>query len=79
MRLGLPAAAQFEGGPRARMLRRILETDPLLCPRCGAQLKLLAVLTDPDVVFRIARRIEAGGGDDPFEARAPPAPPAETS
>jgi hypothetical protein len=62
----------------ARMLRRILETDPLLCPRCGAQLKLLAVLTDPDVVFRIARRIEAGGGDDPFEARAPPAPPAQT-
>jgi hypothetical protein len=47
----------------------------LLCPRCGGQLKLLAVLTDPDVVFRIARRIEAGAGDDPFEARAPPAAP----
>jgi hypothetical protein len=51
----------------------------LLCPRCGAELKLLAVLTDPDVVFRIARRIEAGAGDDPFEARAPPDPPAEIS
>ena len=27
------------------------------------------------LVFRLTRRVESRGGDDPFEARAPPAPP----
>jgi hypothetical protein len=38
-------------------------------------MKIIAVLTDPDVVFKIIRHIERGGGDDPFVPRAaPPAP-----
>ena len=59
----------------ARMLRRVFEIDPLLCPRCGSPMKILAVLTDPDVVFKIIRHLERGGGDDPFDPRAPPPDP----
>ncbi len=54
-------------------MRRILEIDPLLCIRCGAPMTIISFLTEPDVVHKIARHIENGGGDDPFEARAPPA------
>jgi hypothetical protein len=56
----------------ARMLRKLLEVDPMLCPRCGGELRVIAFIDDPDVVDRIVRHIEAGGGDDPFEPRGPP-------
>ena len=31
----------------ARLLREILEVDPLLCPRCGGALEVIAVIADP--------------------------------
>ena len=31
----------------ARLLRRILEVDPLLCPQCGVELRIVSVITDP--------------------------------
>ena len=37
----------------ARLLRRIYEVVPLVCPRCGEELKVVAVITDPVVVDRI--------------------------
>jgi hypothetical protein len=56
-------------------LRKILEVDPLLCPRCGGELIAIAVITEPTVIDRIVTHIEAGGGDDPFESRGPPPEP----
>ncbi len=40
-----------------RLLRRIVEVDSLLRPRCGGQLAVVAVLTDPKVVDRILRHV----------------------
>lgn len=68
-----PQPASASRASWARLMRRILEIDPLLCIRCGAPMKIIAFLTEPDVVHKIVRHIENGGGDDPFEARAPPA------
>ena len=31
----------------ARLLRRILEVDPLLCSRCGIEMTIVSVITDP--------------------------------
>ena len=56
----------------ARLLRKLLEVDPLLCPRCGVEMKIVAVITDPKVIDCILAHVEAGGGNDPFDARAPP-------
>ena len=55
-----------------RLLHKILEVDPLLCPRCRAEMKIVSVITDAEVVDRILRSLHAGGGGDPFEERAPP-------
>ena len=58
----------------ARMIRRIFEVDPLLCPDCGGQMKVIAVLTDPEVVDRILRHIKAKQEKEKEQEQAPPAP-----
>jgi hypothetical protein len=59
-------------GSWARLLRRILEVDPLLCPRCEVAMVVVSVITEPRVVDRILEHVAASGGDDPFAERAPP-------
>jgi hypothetical protein len=69
------AEPEFAGERRrswARLLRKLLEVDPLLCPKCGVETKVVAVITDPQVIDRILGHLEATGGHDPFDARAPP-------
>jgi hypothetical protein len=60
----------------ARLLRRIYEVDPLLCPRCCVEMRVVAVIQGQAVVDRILRHRERTGCDDPFEqaaiGRAPP-------
>ena len=56
----------------ARLLRRIYEVDPLVCPRCGEEMKVVAVITDPAVVDRILAHRREKQIESPFEARAPP-------
>ena len=60
----------------ARLLRKVFEVEPLSCPSCGAEMRVISVITEPAVVDRIRRHLEMSGRPDPFEARAPPAPPA---
>ena len=57
----------------ARLIRRVFECDPLACPRCGAEMRVIAFLTDPAVIDRILRHLEEHPPEAPFDARAPPA------
>jgi len=57
----------------ARMLRRIFEFDPLLCPTCGSAMKIVSVITEHNVIDAILRHLARTGGRDLFEGRAPPA------
>jgi hypothetical protein len=59
-------------GSWARLLRRILEVDPLLCPRCGVVMTIVAVITEPAVVDSILRSRSRGACRDPFAERGPP-------
>ncbi len=34
----------------AELLRRIFEVDPLACPRCGQQMRIVAFITEPRVI-----------------------------
>jgi hypothetical protein len=58
----------------ARLIRKIFEADPLLCP-CGGRMRIASFITDPRVVDRILRhrQSERCKTQDPFETRAPPA------
>ena len=53
----------------ARLFRKVFEVDPLLC-KCGAEIKIIAVLTDPKVVDRIILHLQQT--DQPAAPRAPP-------
>jgi len=37
----------------AAMIRKVYEVDPMLCPRCGGRMKVVAFLTEPAIVDRI--------------------------
>jgi hypothetical protein len=39
--------------PWAELLQRFFEVDALRCPRCGAQMRLLAAIEDPEVARKI--------------------------
>jgi hypothetical protein len=57
----------------ARLMRRVFEVDPLLCPRCGHRLGIVAWITEPQVVARILKHRAEKDLRSVFEERAPPA------
>ena len=59
----VPTRAQMSWAQR---LRRVFEIDVSRCPRCGAALRVLAVITEPRVIAAILAHLEARA------ARAPP-------
>jgi len=50
----------------AQRLRRVFDIDIRRCSRCGAPLRVLAVITDPRVIAAILAHLETR------TARAPP-------
>jgi len=53
----------------AQLIRRIYEVDPLVCPSCGSEMKVIAFITEHDVVDAILRHLVK------TEARSPRGPP----
>ena len=49
----------------ARLIAKVYEIDPLICPRCGSEMKLIALITNPSEVAAILRHLIKIG-------RAPP-------
>ena len=41
----------------AEMIRKVYEVEPMICPRCGGRMKVVAFLTEPAVVDRIIRHL----------------------
>ena len=54
----------------AEMIRKVYEVDPMICPRCGGRMKIVAFLTDYSVVDRIIRHLGLT-----FAAERPPPSP----
>jgi hypothetical protein len=68
------ALGMIEEGPApltskgwAEMVRRVYEVDPMICPRCGGRMKVVAFLTEHAVVDRMVRHLELT-----FVAEKPP-------
>ena len=55
----------------AEMIRKVYEIDPLLCPHCGAEMKVIAFIEDHVVVDRIINHLKLT-----FAAEHPPPPQA---
>ena len=58
----------------AQLIRRVWLEDPLLCPHCRGEMRILSFITDPLVVDRILRHVGWRPGEPaPGLIRAPPA------
>ncbi len=55
----------------AQLIKRVYEVDPLLCPSCGGEMRIIAFITDHDVVDAILRHLAKA------VARSPRGPPGE--
>jgi len=53
----------------AEMIRKVYEVDPLICPQCGAEMKLLAFIEDHVVIDKIIDHLKLR-----FQAERPPPP-----
>ena len=53
----------------AQLIKRIYEVDPLVCPSCGSEMKVIAFITEHEVVDAILRHLERKESQG---ARAPP-------
>jgi hypothetical protein len=63
----------------ANLIRRVYEADPLVCPRCGAEMRVVSFITDPRVVKRIVdhlRKRDSPARPPPPHAHQPVASPA---
>jgi len=49
----------------ARLLAKVYEVDPFICPKCGSEMKVIAVIQEPNEIKRILRHLVKNG-------RAPP-------
>jgi len=53
----------------AQLIKRIHEVDPLVCPSCGSEMKVISFITEHDVVDAILRYLKR---KDRQAARGPP-------
>ena len=53
------------------------EVDPLACPRCGAEMRVIAFIVDQDVVDKILRHLARNEAER--ERGPPPRPTSEAA
>jgi hypothetical protein len=56
----------------AKLIKRVYEVDPLVCPKCGGEMRIIAFIIDHDVVDAILRHLAKA------VARSPRGPPTVT-
>jgi len=42
----------------ARLIRKVYEAHPLVCPHCGGEMRFLSVIEEPPVIERILRQLK---------------------
>ena len=56
----------------AQRLKRVFEIDITLCPRCGGQLRVIADITDPELIGKILAHVNSRAPPRLLPARAEP-------
>jgi hypothetical protein len=45
-------------------IKKVYEVDPLCCPRCGGEMKIISFITDPQVIRQILELNNTGEQED---------------
>ena len=48
-----------------RLLSKVYEIDPMVCPKCGSQMKVIAIIQEPAEIDRILRHLVKQGRPPP--------------
>jgi len=40
------------------LIKKVWEVNPLTCPRCGSEMKIISLIQDPDVIRQILKHLE---------------------
>ncbi len=73
-----PASAELDRPPRqkrlswARLIKKVYEIDPLLCPYCAAQMKIVAFVVEVSSLRRLVEALGVGPQEAEPLSRAPP-------
>jgi hypothetical protein len=54
------------------LIKRAWDVDPLLCPKCGGQMRLISLIEEDEVIEKILRHLDLWEGPVRCPARAPP-------
>jgi len=57
------------------LIKKIWNTDPLLCPKCGGEMRLISLIEDREVIEDILRHLSLWEEKDGPSGLAPPEPP----
>lgn len=52
---------------RARLIQKVYEVDPMLCPHCGAEMRLMALIEDPPIIEQILKHLQLWNPRPPSE------------
>ena len=59
----MPSILESEGSSKeyrknwARLIQKIYEVDPLTCPKCSGEMKVISVIEDEDVMKKILKHL----------------------
>jgi len=61
----------------ARLIKQVYEVDPLVCPRCGGEMRIIAFIEQPEVIEKILTHLglcsALSWSKGPASAHSPPA------
>ncbi len=66
-----PAQRQAQRRAWARLVRRVYELNPLVCEKCGGEMRIISAILDPAVITTILEHLRRKRDT---ATRAPPAP-----
>ena len=49
----------------ARLLTKVYETDPMVCPKCGSEMRVIAVIRNPPEIRKILKHLRKIGRPPP--------------
>jgi hypothetical protein len=49
----------------ARLIKKVYGVDPLICPKCNSEMKIIAVILDPEETEKILRHLINTGKSPP--------------
>jgi len=53
----LPSVGYGKNAAWARLIQKVYEVDPLACPQCGAPMRVIAFINDPEVIRKILEHL----------------------